>query len=106
MNKLRQLIPTIIRVIGILGIFASLIVLLVSFFPDKTVSENVMIPGTFESQTVVQTIPNPYTWQLALGMAIASIITFGFAALVQAAEYYISSCQYYAQESEQSDSEE
>lgn len=64
MKKFRLLVPNIIRVIAALAVVASLIELLCD-------------------------IANPIAWAIAFGGICSSVLIFGFASLVQAAEYYI-----------------
>ncbi|MGN0236762.1 MAG: hypothetical protein ACI4AK_01540 [Lepagella sp.] len=83
--------PKIIRGISILGFAAAIIIAVLSFFPDKKeAAGSYYDPESSQYSTLVHTEYNPWSWQLALGTAIASILTFGFASIVQASEYYIS----------------
>ena len=65
MEKFRLLVPNIIRSIAGLVAFASVIVVFTDFF-------------------------HAAAWGIFLGGLCSSVLIFGFASLVQAAEYYIS----------------
>ncbi len=75
MEKLRLLIPNIIRGIAGLVALASLIVLITD-------------------------ISNATAWGMFLGGLCSSILIFGFASLVQAAEYYIAGFLFDSEEKE------
>lgn len=78
MEKLRLLVPNIIRGIAGLVALASVIVLLCGF-------------------------SNATTWGIFLGGLCSSILVFGFASLVQAAEYYIARFLFDPEEKEDSE---
>lgn len=81
--KIRLYIPNVIRGIAIVGIGVAVLIALLSFRPDKTDSIKV------GSEIIETTVPNPYTLPLACYCAVASILTFGFASVVDAAEQYL-----------------
>lgn len=81
MEKFRLLIPNIIRGVAALVVVASLIVPLCD-------------------------ISNPVAWGIAFGGLCSSVLIFGFASLVQAAEYYIAQFLFDPSEQEESDDEE
>lgn len=76
MGKFRLLVPNIIRSIAGLVAFASVIVVFTDFF-------------------------HAAAWGIFLGGLCSSVLIFGFASLVQAAEYYIANFRYDPDEQEE-----